>query len=478
MSIGNRNKEIPLCVDLDGTLIRSDTLAESALALLHTKPHIVFTMLLWLLRGRAVLKSQIATRVNLDVSNLPYDRRVVELIHNESSRRPVYLCTAADSRIADQVATYVGGFDGVIASDGRQNLVGHNKGQALVDRFGERGYDYAGNERRDLHIWRHAHGAIVANATSALPERVATHCEVLQVFPPERSSISAWIKAIRLHQWLKNLLVFVPILAAHLVLRTDLSVRALAAFVIFSLCASSVYLLNDLLDIEDDRAHPRKRHRPFAAGIIPIYRGILVALILTIVAYTGAYLVTPAFAAVLLGYHVLTFAYSTYLKRIAMVDVIVLAGLYTIRIIAGAEATDISVSKWLLIFSMFLFLSLALVKRYAEIQVQLSKGATHVRGRGYYATDYELLASLGGASGYISVLVLGLYINSAPNLSMYRHPDMLWLLCPILIYWISRVWIIAHRGAMHDDPLVFAFSDRVSRILGILFLMVVLLALI
>lgn len=466
----------PLCVDLDGTLIRTDLLLESALALLKQNPLYLFALPFWLLGGRANLKRRIAQCTELDIPTLPWDPRVVELLEAERGRRALVLCTASDRVLADAVAKHLGCFDRVMASDGSHNLSGHNKAEALVEAYGERGFDYAGNEARDLAIWAHARQAYVVNAGDSLAARAGRVSEVAKVLPRERPGLRTWLKALRLHQWLKNVLVFVPLLAAHLVLEPVAVIRAVAAFLIFGMCASSVYVLNDLLDLGADRRHPRKRKRPFASGRLPIAAGLMVTPVLTIAAFAAAYALAPRFALVLLGYYILTLAYSLRLKQIAMLDVLVLAALYTVRIVAGTAAIDVGFSFWLLAFSMFLFLSLALVKRYTELGVQRRAGNDTVHGRGYATSDYELLASLGGASGYLSVLVLALYINSTASAELYHRQQVLWLLCPLLLYWVSRVWIIAHRGAMHDDPVLFAARDKVSLVLMVLAALVVLLA--
>lgn len=461
------SSDVPLCIDLDGTLIHSDLLLESALALLKSNPLYVFALPFWCLHGRAHLKREIARRVQLDVASLPYDARVLALLRDQHER-PRVLCTASDRLLADAVARQVGLFDTVIASDGECNLSGRNKAAALVQRYGERGFDYAGNEVRDLAIWKHARAALVVNAGHDLKGRVERICENVRAIPRERAGLRAWLRALRPHQWLKNTLVFVAPLAAHLVLQPSVIARSLAAFAIFSVCASGVYLLNDLFDLEADRRHPRKRTRPFASGQLSLIAGMLASVLLTLIAFGAALALGPRFTLVLLGYFLLTLAYSLYLKQIAMLDVIVLAGLYTTRIIAGAIAIGIGLSFWLLAFSMFLFLSLAILKRYTELGAQRDAGGARVHGRGYATSDYELLAALGGASGYLSVLVLALYINSTASEMLYRHPKLLWLLCPLLLYWISRAWIVAHRGAMHDDPVVFAATDNVSRIVLVL----------
>lgn len=462
-----RNSGVPLCIDLDGTLVHSDLLIESALALLKTNPFYLFLLPIWLLRGRAHLKREIARRVQLDVATLPYDARVLALLR-EQHERPRVLCTASDQLLADAVAQHVGLFDTVIASDGKLNLAGRAKAATLVQRYGERGFDYAGNEPRDLAIWAHARAAFVVNAGHGLSSRVEKLCKIAQAIPRENAGLRAWRRALRPHQWLKNTLVFVAPLAAHLIMQPAVIARSLAAFAIFSVCASGVYLLNDLFDLDADRRHPRKRERPFACGQLSLIAGMFAALLLTLVAFGAAWALGPRFTLVLLGYLLLTLAYSLYLKQIAMLDVIVLAALYTTRIIAGAVAVGIGLSFWLLAFSMFLFLSLAILKRYTELGVQREAGNAQVHGRGYATSDYELLASLGGASGYLSVLVLALYINSTASELLYRNPKLLWLLCPLLLYWISRAWIVAHRGAMHDDPVVFAATDNVSRIVLVL----------
>ena len=466
-------RDLPLCVDLDGTLIRSDLLVESALGLLTRNPLYLLRFGLWLLRGKAHLKREIAERTSIDVTTLPYETRVLDWLRSETDGRLRVLCTASDHKFADAVAAHVGGFDEVLASDGVRNLSGRNKADVLGERFGERGFDYAGNEARDLHVWSRARRAIVVNAPRTLAQQAGRVSQVERVFDRNGGRARSWLKALRLHQWLKNLLIFLPLLTAHLVLVPDALVRSLLAFFSFCLCASGVYLLNDLLDLESDRRHSRKRLRPFAAGTLPISAGLVVAPLLTLAALALALAISKLFALTLAGYYVLTLAYSFFFKRIAMLDTVVLAGLYTIRIIAGTAALRIGVSFWLLAFSMFLFLSLAMIKRYTELRGLLMAGDSRSVGRGYAVDDLPLVQSLGASSGYLAVLVLALYINSTASELLYRHPPVLWLLCPLLLYWISRAWLIAHRGGMHDDPVVFAVSDRTSRLLLALSIVVV-----
>jgi 4-hydroxybenzoate polyprenyltransferase len=464
---GGGEAGIALAIDLDGSLLKTDLLLESTLALLSSQPWLLAWLPVWLLGGKARLKREIASRVELDVASLPYDARVLALAHAAAGRREVVLCTASDELLATKVAQHLGGFDAVLASDGARNLAGHAKRELLAERYGERGFDYVGNAAVDLRVWRHARHAIVVNAPAALAAAAARLTTVAAHLPAERGGLRAWLRALRLHQWLKNLLVFVPLLAAHRIGEP----RALAAvalgFVVFGLCASGTYLLNDLLDLASDRQHPRKRHRPFASGRLSLLQGMLAAPLLVLAAFALAALLSPWFCAALALYLVLTVAYSLRLKQRAMVDVMVLAGLYTLRIIAGAVLLATKPSFWLLAFSVFLFLSLAMLKRYAELLVVLGEGRSNTHGRGYRVDDLGLVQALGTASGYQAVLVLALYINSTASELLYRRPEWLWLLCPILLYWISRAWMIAHRGLMRDDPVVFAATDRVSLVLAL-----------
>ncbi|MFY2763396.1 UbiA family prenyltransferase [Arenimonas sp. MALMAid1274] len=457
----------PLCVDLDGTLLRSDLLVESTLVMLAQRPWLLFLLPVWLLRGKAHLKRQIASRVAIDPANLPYDERVVALLRAQPGRRRV-LCTASDESLARPVAEHLGCFDEVIASDGQRNLAGSRKAEVLVQRFGERGFDYAGNGPIDLGVWAHARGALVVNAGNALATAAARRCEVLDHLPRTGGGLRVWLRALRVHQWLKNLLVFVPLLASHRMFETQAVIAAVAGFIAFGLCASGVYLLNDLLDLPSDRQHPRKRLRPFAAGTLPLLQGAVLAPLLALAGLALAWWAEPKFAGVLAVYYALTLGYSLRLKRVVMLDVILLAALYTVRIIGGTVVIGAVLSFWLLAFSMFIFLSLALLKRYVELAAMLGEGKISAAGRGYAVDDLPLLQSLGSAAGYLAVLVLALYINSPDSITLYQHPQVLWLLCPLMLYWVSRTWVVAHRGGMDDDPVVFAATDRVSQVVGVL----------
>ena len=458
---------VPLCVDLDGTLIHSDLLLESVILLIKRNPLYLFLLPVWLLKGKAHLKAQIASKVDLNGSALPYTKPLLTWLGQQKSEgRAIWLCTASDARLAQRVADHLQLFDGVLASDGVTNLSGSRKAALLVAHFGERGFDYCGNAWVDMKVWARARAAIVVNASARLEAAAARQNDVVGRYPFHASWVRSVLKALRVHQWAKNALVFVPVAAAHQLSSGAVLLHSVLAFLAFSLCASSVYLLNDMLDLEADRQHHSKCRRPFAAGSLSLLFGLLMAPLLLVVALSIACLLPIKFALVLMAYYLVTLAYSFWLKRVVMIDVLALAGLYTVRIVAGAAATAIPLSFWLLMFSVFIFLSLAIVKRYAELHVMRQHGKLKAHGRGYQVEDLSLLQSLGSASGYLSVLVLALYLNSPDIVHMYRQPKLVWLLVPVMLYWISRIWMQTHRGNMHDDPLVFALKDRVSLLTG------------
>jgi 4-hydroxybenzoate polyprenyltransferase/phosphoglycolate phosphatase-like HAD superfamily hydrolase len=462
----------PLVVDLDGTLVRSDLLVESGFAFLRHQPRRAFALLRWLAAGKANLKQRLASEVPLDVTFIPYEPLVVDFLGKEKAEgRPLILATSTHQRYADDIAAHLGLFDRVLATNGHTNLSARAKRDVLVSAFGEKGFDYVGNSRDDLAVWAAARKSHLANPEIGVAARAARFRNVEQVIRSSGKPWRAWMRQLRLHQWTKNLLIFVPLLAAHKIAEFDVLFSGVLAFLLFSMCASSVYLLNDLLDLEDDRQHPSKRYRPLASGTVSIKTALLAMPALLLGAFAGAIGFMPwKFWLALGSYYGLTLAYSLVLKRVMMLDVITLAMLYTLRLIAGAFAFQLSLTFWILAFSMFMFLSLALVKRYAELREERSNGKTErTKGRGYYPGDLEMISSLGAASGYLAVMVLALYVQEPATAILYRHPRVIWLACPVLLYWISHTWLLAHRGQMHDDPVVFAMKDRFSLLLGVLF---------
>lgn len=460
-----------LVIDLDGTLIYTDMLHETTVGLLKISPLSIMKLpWIFLFNGKAILKRWISHQVSFDPAVLPYNDEFIQWLHQQRLMgRRLVLCTASDRSIADSIAKHMGIFDEVIASDGAVNLKGRNKAKALVEKFGHKGFDYAGNSTPDLEVWRHARKAIVVNASSQLLSDVTAFTEVEEVFEGLNSKFTIWAKALRVHQWLKNALLFVPLLAAHRLADGAAWMSLLWAFVAFSLCASSVYIVNDLFDLESDRQHPRKCKRPFASGAVPVWKGAITGPLLFILScMVGAYVGT-AFLQWLLAYFLLTCVYSVKLKQLVLVDCMTLAILYTLRIVAGTAAVASAMSFWLLAFSVFLFLSLAFIKRFAELQVQLLNGKHKVHGRGYFTDDAPLIQMLGIASGFMSVLVLALYLNSPEVQRLYAQPEWVWGNVPVMVFWVSWLWLRAHRGEMHDDPLIFAVKDKVSLLAGVFF---------
>lgn len=454
---------VPLCVDLDGTLVKTDLFLESWFALFKRHPWRALQAPLWLLHGKARLKEEIARRIDINPAQLPYHPEFLAYLkqQRESGRRLV-LATAAHERHARAVADYLGIFSDVIATTTEKNLSGQAKCGALCACFGSQQFDYAGNESADLKIFPHARHAVLVNPRPGVERKVRRLGMTATVFPSDRHRLRPYVRAVRAHQWLKNLLLFVPLLAAHAYTELAPTIATVIGFFAFCACASAVYLINDLLDLPADRAHPRKRKRPFAAGDIPIHVGLALTAVLFSLALGLSLFLPGEFLWLMAGYVSATFAYSLWLKGKVLVDVFVLASLYTIRVMAGGAAAGIDPSFWLLAFSMFLFLSLAMIKRYTELSEVRQSGTESVTGRGYMVADLYTVQALGAAAGYLSVLVLALYINTDDVRLHYQREYVLWFLCPLLLYWISRMWQRAGRDEMHDDPLVFAMKDRVS----------------
>jgi 4-hydroxybenzoate polyprenyltransferase/phosphoserine phosphatase len=451
-----------LVVDLDGTLSRTDTLHEAVLGMLARDPRALVPLIGAVLQRRSAFKAFVADRHIVPGSSLPLNPTVLDLVHKARAEgRRTAIVSASDRRQVRAVAQAVALFDDVEGSDPHQNLKGQAKARHLIDRYGDKGFDYVGDAWADLPVWSHARRAITVDASPKLRQAVDVgHADVLHLAGKTNRAAAA-LRAVRPHQWSKNLLVFLPLLAAH-----DISALgpALLAFAAFCCAAAAVYVINDLLDLEADRCHPRKRSRPFAAGDLTAADGVVMALALL----TGAIVLSlmtgnPLFLGVLSVYLVSTFAYSLWLKRKLLVDVLALAGLYTVRIVAGGVAAGLVLSPWLLGFSMFLFLGLATVKRQAELMDQAATGRES-SGRAYAVDDLPVLRGLALSSAVASILVLALYVSSGDVQPLYTQPDLLWALCPVLLYWLLRMIMIAHRGQMTDDPIVFAARDRVSQV--------------
>ncbi|WP_236545301.1 UbiA family prenyltransferase [Tropicimonas marinistellae] len=465
-----------LAVDLDGTLIRSDMLLESWWNVASSNLAGALRALGTLPKGKAAFKQALAGLAQVDVSGLPYNEDVLDHIraHRAAGGRTA-LVTATDQEIAQEIAEHLQLFDEVHASDGETNLKGATKAAFLQERYGQGGFDYIGDNQADVEVWKAARKAITVNAPNdlrAAAEVAAPDGAEHLGTPDARRPNKAWLRAMRPHQWAKNVLLFLPVILSHSFAAGDWVATAIG-FVIFSMIASSVYLLNDLLDLAADRAHPRKRFRPLPSGEMDLLHGTLLAPGLLVAGFVLAAVLLPTgFLAVLFGYYVITMAYSFGLKRKLVVDICTLAVLYSVRILAGGAATEIPISAWLLAFTGFLFLSLAAIKRQAELISDFSAGREGSAGRAYVTSDLPIVSGMALSAGYVGVLVLVLYVSTPDVTELYSTPLMLWGICGILLYWISRVVMMTHRGMMHDDPVVFALKDGTSRLCGLLIVLI------
>ena len=459
-----------LCVDLDGTLIRGNLLWECVLALLKTRPILIVMLPFWLLAGPASFKRHLADRTQLDPAHLPYRQEVLDLIRQEKAvGRRVVLATAADRKIAEAVSNHLGLFDEVHASDGQLNLKGANKAALLAQHFAQTGFDYVGDSTADIEVWRAARAAYVVGTEARAEQAAAVTTVKGTILEPRTSfqtSCRAWFNALRGYHWAKNLLLFLPLALSHNLAVAPI-LRTLVGFALYGFCASGLYILNDLLDLHSDREHPWKKKRPFAAGTISIPGGLIASLLLLSSALGFGFLLDIPFGLALLGYATLTMLYSLYLKKIALLDVFILSSFYSFRIVAGALISNTPLSQWFLTFSMFFFLSLAMAKRYSELLHASDLVKTGNSGRGYHTGDRELLLSLGVGSSFSAVVIFSLYVHSQDVLLLYSSPEYLFLLCPIVLYWLSRTWLQAHRGELKEDPVILAIRDPVSYGVGL-----------
>ena len=460
---------IPLCVDLDGTLLKTDTLYELVLGAIKNKPWLVFYLPIVLLKGKQHLKKFLSGHCDLNPELLPYNQKFLDfLIEQHKQNRKLILATGCYETTANKIAAYLGIFTSVIATNETINLTGKNKAQRLVQEFGAKGFDYAGNDTVDITVWQQCREALLVNCTALNKKIIAQRIVFANTFDEKVFGIKPYIKAIRLHQWAKNALLIISALTAQTLFSQGVALILALAFLAFGCCASFSYIVNDLLDLEADRQHHTKKYRPFASGVVSIMEGVGLAMILLLLTVILALQLNSWFRTLLLLYFITTNLYSFKLKAIPILDVAVLAGLYTLRVIAGSVAISLDPSFWLIAFSAFLFFSLAIVKRLSEL-LHLAKNSNKpVKARGYVVEDISTLQSLGGASAIAAVLVLSLYIDSHAVQILYRSPRHLWLLCPVILVWLGRVWLITGRGQMHDDPVVYALKDRISwLILGV-----------
>lgn len=462
--LDNEGRQCVVCVDLDGTLLATDTLHECLLRLVRRRPLLLLKLPGWLMQGKAYFKAQVAEATKEHLGPLPYQDDVVAYIRERASaNEEIILATAANQSIADQIAEECGCFSHVLASDETTNLIGEKKLAAIRKQVGERDFVYLGDNSVDIPIWRKAREAIVVGGSPALIKKASFQAPAKQLRSLQGSRMADWRKQLRVHQWSKNALLAVPLVLSHQYTSLPAVLICLLTILLFSLCASAVYIINDLLDLPDDRRHPTKCNRPLARGAISIKSAAIVALglLLFAMAFSLA-LVSPLFTIMLAGYVVFNLVYSFFLKRVPVLDIVILAGFYTYRVLIGAVAIDVAISFWLLAFSLFFFLNLAIIKRYADLLQTNEAGKTDLLGRSYTTEDIGFFQAIASATSCVSVLILMLYLQSDEVKEIYRHPQVLWLVSPVIMYWMIRVLLIASRGKMPDDPILFALRDRVS----------------
>lgn len=466
-------------VDLDGSLILSDSLWESILVFLKTNPLKSIFFPYWLLSGKASFKEKISEFVNLDVNSLPYRPSVLALIDRSKMRgQRVVLATAANEKIAHAVCSHLGVFDDVLSSSPASNLKGRKKLEAILKYTKGKSFDYIGDSRADIPIWEKSEKAFAIAPSREIALIFYQNENWTIIEERQKSNLLPALKALRIHQWAKNALLFVPLLLAHQAGNLSIVFSVFLAFITFSLCASATYIWNDLFDLADDRKHQTKKNRPLASGQLSIPYGFGLSLVMLFFSFLIAVMfMSTNFLTMLFGYVAITVSYTFYFKKKLMADVLLLAGLYTYRIIIGGVSVNIEVSPWLLVFSIFFFLSLAFLKRYTELATAIDAHSSDKPGnRGYWPADLEMVRSFGTSSGYVSVLVFALYLNSSGVFLLYSTPEFLWLICPCLIYWLSRIWFLAHRGQINEDPVLFSIRDRISQGLAVVVACLLLLA--
>lgn len=469
---GIRTAQVPLCVDLDGTLLRTNSLFEVCWFEVRRSPWLLFFLPIWLLRGQAYLWSRLEISDNLPIATWPRNAKVLAYIQEQQEFRPVYLVTGADHRLAKRFAEELGVFTGVLATD-QDHLVGRAKAQVLAATFGAGQYDYIGDSRADLPVWKGARQSLTVEASLLnLARAVAQPIETLDGVETRRPWAGLG-RAMRPRQWSKNLLVFLPLALGHQIANPPLLLATLVAFASFSLCSSAVYLFNDCLDLESDRLHPSKSRRPIAAGDLPLPMALAASAGLLVISLLLSAFFCPNVLFLLAGYLVFSTFYTLHAKTLLVVDLVLLAAFYVSRIFAGSLATGILVSFWLNLFSLFLFFGLATLKRCAELQRTARSGATPNSRRAYRHDDLLPLSILGSASHLIAVLVVGLYIHNPDVARLYASPQLLWLICPIVLAWGARLWLLSGRGEIEEDPIAFALRDRWSHAAALLAALVV-----
>jgi len=458
-----------LVVDLDNSLLKIDLFKESLGKSLLKRPLVFFKTVMLALNSIALAKTFISKECKTDCHTLPYNNKILDII--DSYRKKGYLillATGAPQAYAHSIANHLGLFDEVIATNEQINNVGINKLESIKKHVND-SFIYLNDSVKDLPVWLHCKKAILIGDNGRVKNMlIKNNVEIIDTVKKEKSIIEILLKQLRVHQWSKNMLLFVPALLSHQLLEPGVFLNALCSFIAFSLLASSIYVLNDIIDVDYDRKHPMKKNRPIAAGDLSMLRAYAVLLVCFLIGGWMAMLLGTTFLFVMAVYIILNLLYSLYFKRIIILDVLLLMSFYTLRIIAGHIPDTFPFSPWLLSFSVFLFFSLAFLKRY--VNIILENNVSTKNGTGYSINDSNILKSFGVGSGIISTLVLILYTGSEQVQPFYLTPMILIFLAPIMLYWICRIWLLADRGLIKDDPILFAIKDKISYVVAICFL--------
>ena len=469
---------IPLVVNLDN-LICVNMLQEACLNSFVKNPFIfIKTYIFSMLYNNNTFQELIFKKLTINFAALTYNKWALNFIQTQHAMgREIYLITSLNSKAACLVADHFKIFAGVISPERDKHLSEKYKIELLISRFGNKQFDYFELNNSDNLVWPHARSVFIGDYAT-ISTKKNFNCSFISIAGYENnphSGFNSLIQVLRPHQWLKNLLVLLPILSAHKY-TYEAMFDSIIAFCAFSLIASSGYIINDLLDIESDRLHPRKNKRPFASGTLNVLDGCKLFSVVMISALVTASILNLYFMILIFSYFLISILYSFYLKKLPLIDVIVLSALYVSRIVGGSIATGITLSNWLFVFSLFFFLSLALVKRVTELHIAKNLNRSSISRRGYLTSDILLLQQMAISSGMSSIIVFALYINSDAAKSIYLHSDILWIAIPLLILWLSRIHFLANRCMLHDDPVIFAVTDKTSLIIGIIFVLIVILA--
>ncbi len=458
--------------DLDHTLIHTDLLYEQFLIAVKKNPLVIFTIFFILLKGKLALKKYFSEIAPIHAEDLPYNEQVLEKVRQFKKQGiSCFLVSASWHTEVSKIANYLGFFNSAFGSNESVNLKGINKLKLIQEQWGHQQWAYVGDSNSDLSIWKKANLAISVNASASTVSKLKSLNNNHEIIHTQKNIFVSFFKAIRIHQWVKNILVFIPIILAHRIFETDLLTKSFLAFILFSFCASSIYLLNDLFDLSADRRHQKKKSRPLASGDFPIPAGIFFFFVFSVASLLTAFTIDEKVGMTLLLYFILNLLYTFKFKSTMILDVILLAVMYNLRILFGGELTHIPISHWLLSFSIFFFLGLAFIKRYSEL-IKHSESSKK-NNRAYVSEDRGMIAMLGVSCSLLSVFVFSMYLSSDSVRILYQKQNNLWALTPILVYWLSRTWLLTYRGQVDDDPVAFAIKDKTTYFVGILSLLVI-----